>query len=134
MSADIRRYSLRIIKAAWGIAIDLRAQAVYSHRKPPGLLDAGKRVLLDVSCVQLSAADIEQLQAGLQSIAAAIETSVAHGYVVIEIHEVKYTPTDYQPEGLAAAMIGWACQEFSLDSPTMEICFDKTNNRYVFSH
>lgn len=130
---DWRTFPLRVLKAAWGIAIDLRARAVFSAQVPSGLLTAGNRVLLDVSKVQLPAVDVEQLQTGLQAMAAAIEASVAHGYIVIEVGDVNYTPTDYQPEGLAAAMVGWVCEEFGLESPMKDVRFDRANNKYVFS-
>lgn len=128
-----RIFPLRILHGARGIAIGLRARAVSSTRAPPGLLSAGERVLLDVRGVRLAAADAGQLQAGLRLVAAAIGALVAHGYVIIEVGEVTCTPADYQAEGVAAAMAGWACEEFGLESPVKDARFDKSTNRYVFS-
>lgn len=130
---DWRTFSLRILKAAWGIAIDLRARAVFSALAPPGLLGAGQRVLLDVRRVQQAAADVEQLQAGLRAMSTALEASIKHGFIVIEIGEVVYTPSDYQPEGLAAAMVSWLSEEFGLESPMKDVRFDRQNNKYIFS-
>jgi hypothetical protein len=102
---------------------------------------AGRRVLLDVRGAHLpaidgghlDATDIEQLQRGLQTMAPAIEAVVTRGYVIVEVGEVDFALTDYQPEGMAAAMIGWVSEEFGLASPTMSIRFDKVNNRYDIS-
>jgi len=127
-------FPLRILQASWGIAVDFRARAVLAEEPRTGLLAASRRVLLDLSGVQLSAADTGQLLRGLNSMAAAIEAKEPSGYVVIEVDEVTYTPTDYQPEGLAAAMIGWASEEFGLESPIRDVYFDRDNNRYIFSY
>jgi hypothetical protein len=83
--------------------------------------------------VRLPDADIEQLLRGLTLKAAEIEAKEPSQYVIIEVNEVTYTPTDYQPEGLAAAMIGWISEEFQLEPPTWNIRFDKEANRYIFT-
>jgi hypothetical protein len=128
-----RTFPLRILKASWGIAVDLRARAILSKEPRSDLLNASSRVLLDVRHVQLPVIDVEQLLRGLTTMAAAIETKEPSDYVVIEVDEVTYTPTDYQPEGLAAAMIGWVSEEFDLDSPIRDVHFDQGVNKYVFS-
>jgi hypothetical protein len=128
-----RTFPLRILKWSWGIAIDLRARAVLAAQPRAGALRVGDRLQLDVSQVQLPDQDIEQLIRGLRIMAEKIMAAQPHGYVVVEVDKVKYTPTDYQPEGVAAAMIGWAAEEFELTPPDMDVYFDKTKNRYVFS-
>jgi hypothetical protein len=126
-------FPLRILKSSWGIAIDLRARAVLAAKPKAGAMRVAERVQLDVSKVQLPDEDNEQLIRGLKIMAAKIMAAQPHGYVVIEVDKVEYTPTDYQPEGLAAAMIGWAAEEFNLTQPDMDVYFDKAKNRYVFS-
>jgi hypothetical protein len=128
-----RTFPLRILKASWGIAIDLQARAVLAEDPPHDLLRVSPRVWLDVSGVQLPDADIEQLVRGLTVMAPAIEKKNQDEYVIIQVGRVSYTPTDYQPEGMAAAMIGWVAEEFGLDSPVRDIYFDKNANRYVIS-
>jgi hypothetical protein len=63
-----------------------------------------------------------------------IEQAVPEGPIVIEIESVDYVPTDYQPEGLEAAIIGWATEEFALPDPRVDITFDRASNRYVFKY
>lgn len=128
-----RTFPLRILKASWGIAVDLRARSLVVSQPPPGALAVRPRVLLDVTRVQLPAVDIEHLMSGLNTMASAVEAKEPNGYVVIEVDEVKYTPTDYQPEGLAVAMIGWISEEFELDPPMIDVRFDKKANRYIFT-
>lgn len=133
MMATWRNFPLRILKSSWGIAIDLQARAVLVKNPPHGLLSASPRVWLDVRSIHLSDVDTNQLVRGLMMIAPAIEDTARSEYVIIEVGRVRYTPTDYQPEGMAAAIIGWASEEFGLGSPAIDVYFDKKANRYVFS-
>jgi hypothetical protein len=127
-----RTFALRVLQASWGIAIDLRARAVFDDVLPPESLLVGNRVALDLTDVQLGAEEVEQLQRGLRLMTPAIELAHPDGKILIKIGEVGFTPTDYQPEGLAAAMIGWASEEFQLDPVPWDFKFDASTNRYVF--
>lgn len=69
---------------------------------------------------------------GIRSAAPAIETAEPAN-VTVEIVKLEYNPTDYQPEGVALAAIGWACEEFLLPDPAIDIRFDRQENRYDFS-
>jgi hypothetical protein len=126
-------FPLRILKGSWGISIDLRARAVLSENPDPGLLDAGHHLLLDLRSLRLPPADIEQLLSGAKLMAAEIEAKAPAPYVIIEVDQVVYTPTDYQPEGMGAVIVGWLCEEFGLESPIKDVHFDRTANRYVFA-
>jgi hypothetical protein len=127
-----RTFALRLLKSTWGIAIDLQAQAQFLLEAPSGLILAGERTWLDASKIKLAEQDITQLASGLSLASPMIERQHASGHVVVEVLQVDYTPTDYQPEGMAAAMLGWAAEEFELDLPQVEVDFDKEANRYVF--
>src|SRR3954454_2492535 len=127
-----RQFALRILKASWGIAIDLDARSVLLPSAPAELVPAGDRVWLDSSRICFPAADIGHLQLGLSIAAPSIERRVASGHVVVEVLAVSYTPTDYQSEGLTAAMLGWAGEEFNFLPPTPEVKFDAPTNRYGF--
>ena len=128
-----RTFPFRVLRASWGIAIDLRARAVLSARPRADSLWAGSRVQQNLSNVRLLVVDIDQLLYGLSVMAAAIEEKESDGYVIIEVGNVNYTPTDYQPEGLAAAIIGWVSEEFEVDPPAIDVHFDDAENKYVFS-
>lgn len=51
--------------------------------------------------------------------------------MLIELGAVTFVPTDYQPEGLAAAIIGWSAEEFGVDQVSWDLRYDKTTNRYI---
>lgn len=127
-----RTFALRILKSTWGIAIDLQAQSRILDEVPGGLIKAGERTWLDASKIKLGDQDISQLASGLSLASPMIERQHGSGHVVVDVLHVDYAPTDYQAEGMAAAMLGWAAEEFDLDSPQVEVEFDKEANRYVF--
>ena len=127
-----RTFELRILKASWGIAIDLTAEAQWRFGAPEGLMKAGDRVWLDASAVQLGPADIEQLRLGLSRVSPQVAAKDPERQIIVRIIDVSYTPTDYQAEGMAAAMVGWASEEFDLPRPELAVQFDKMANRYVF--
>lgn len=132
--SEWRTFALRVLKSSWGVAIDLRARAVTAAEPPTGSLRATERVLLDVRHVPLPAVDVTQLLRGLRVVAGPIEAAMpGEDYVVVEVVEVSYTPTDYQPDGVAAVMIGWAMEEFDLAQPDIDVHFEKSENRYVFA-
>jgi len=126
-----RTFSLRVIQASWGIAIDLRARAVIGDDLPPDSLPAGDRVALDLNGVQLPAEEVEQLLRGLRLMVHAIASAHPGVHVLVQLGAMSFTPTDFQPEGLVAAMIGWAAEEFGLEQVPWDLRFDKSTNRYL---
>jgi len=127
-----RTFAFRLLKSTWGIAIDLQGQAQFRREAPSALILAGERTWLDASRIKLADPDITQLASGLSHASPMIERQHASGHVVVQVRRVEYTPTDYQPEGMAAATFGWAAEEFDLELPQVEVDFDKEANRYVF--
>jgi hypothetical protein len=128
-----RSFSLRVLQASWGIAVDIRARAVFSLALPPDSRPVSDRVALDVHAVRLGAEDLEYLSYGLALMAPAIQRAHADGIVLVEVCEVTFTPTDYQPEGLTAAIIGWSAEEFGVDQAPWELRFEQQANRYRLS-
>lgn len=58
---------------------------------------------------------------------------------VIRIESTWWTPTDFQPEGLTVAAMLWACEEFGLEPPSLNVTFVPRgvvdaypNGRYLF--
>ncbi len=129
-----RTFSLRVLQASWGIAIDLQARSGHCGEFPPGSLQVADRVALAVGDVELGEQDTDQLVRGLALMAPAIQRRRPNAQVLVELGAVTFTLTDYQPEGLAAAMIGWAAEEFRVEQVAWELRYDGNINRYVLSH
>jgi hypothetical protein len=108
-----RIFALRVLKSSWGIAIDLQARSCVVEASPAGLVRGGSRTWMDISRVVLDERDALELALGMSRVAPMIERVRPDGHVIIEVLSVQFTPTDYQPEGMAAAMVGWATEEFN---------------------
>jgi hypothetical protein len=128
-----RTFSFRVLLASsWGIAIDLKARERQLVEEPVDAIRVSQRTWLDVSGVVLPTQDIAQIRWGIAQVAPEIEAKRPLGHTLIEIGSVDYRPTDYQAEGMAAAIIGWVSEQFDLEPPNVAVGFDPMNNRYVF--
>lgn len=126
-----RTFSLRVLQSSWGIAIDLRARSAHCDAFPPDATLASGKVALAVADVDLGAQDIGQLLRGLTLMAPAIQRARPNANVLVELGAVTFTPTDYQPEGLVVAIIGWSAEEFQVNQVDWDLAYDKTTNRYA---
>jgi len=127
-------YNYRLLgKATWGIAIDLTAEY-----ESPGQLPKDAVKIVDglwLACDQTGLTEKEEffLRLGLGLVSDAILNAMIHaGVVLIRIVSISYNPTDYQPEGLAAAVAKWAALAFQFEVPDCTAKFDKTRRRYVY--
>lgn len=123
-------FRLRLLKASWGIWIDLSARRLLVDTPPSGLPGLANRLWLDVSATRLTATDVEQILRGLDALAEQLETAAFGHHSIIEIRDVTYPETDYKAEGLAAAIIGWASEDLECPQPPINVQFDRTANRY----
>jgi hypothetical protein len=128
-----RIFPFRVIKWSWGIAIDILARALPGGPILPEDIPVGTRTWIRI-LPPLSQEARDSLVAGLGRVSPLIEQAVPEGPIVIEIERVDYVPTDYQPEGVEAAIIGWATEEFTLPDPSVDITFDRASNRYIFEY
>jgi hypothetical protein len=127
-------YTYRVLKSSWGVRITLVAKVVPDDGSIPDAIHLGYGVSLaqDIADRRLSDADIEMLSSGLRSVAAGIAHVTAQKPVVVVLNDVQFVESDYQIEGLAAAIIGWATVQFGLDERDIEVTFNRETNRYDF--
>ena len=130
-------YRYRLMKgAAWGIAIDLRGEAL---PLPAGPLPPGARQVAEGVWLRadpgwaLTEEELGYLELGLQLVA----DDIAAGRpkllpILVRVVGIDFDPRDYQPEGLAAAVAEWAAQEFGFPTPEIPVTFDPNRNQYVF--
>ena len=127
-----RTFRFRVLKSSWGIAVDLTARTWTGVDVPRRAIQVGSRTWLDVSSGQLTSVDVDQLVFAARRVADSIEAARPGANVTIDVRDVAYALTDYQAEGLAAALIGWAIEEFELEYPAIQITFDSEQNWYEF--
>lgn len=139
----MRTTAYRMVRAARGIAIDLTAGAVLSSEPPSHGERITERVWLDTTPVRehprgdrsglrLVADEADWLRRGLALAADAVEARVAGRYVLVTVERVLFPEADFQAEGLAAALLAWAEEEFLLPIHPVEVSFDRAGNRFVF--
>ncbi|MFH8607899.1 hypothetical protein ACH4D5_10470 [Streptomyces sp. NPDC018029] len=133
-----------MLKTAWGIAVDLTADASLAAVPPAHAERVGAHVWLDVSPVlthppadrtgrRLAPEEAVWLRHGVALAAPAVAARHAPLHTTVTVHHVWFPETDYQPEGLAAAVIQWLEEEFTLPPHGVTATFDHPANRYVYT-
>ncbi|MFJ9466872.1 hypothetical protein [Streptomyces caniferus] len=129
----------------WGIAIDLTAGSASVAAPPFSAQRISDRVWLDATPVldhpptdrsglRLTPDEVGWLQHGLGLAAEAIEAARPPGrHTLVTVHRVLFPEADFQPEGLAAAIIEWSQKEFSIPPVAFGTSFDRAANRFVFA-
>lgn len=130
--SDIYKY--RLIKAGWGIIIDIDC-SIHSLSDYNGtdLYNIGDSIRLDVSVKGFQESEIQWLIKGLQLVSEELISKLSNTPTVIKIIYFEPSITDYQEEGLACAIAGWAAQKYELSYIHPPVYFDKEKNRYAFN-
>jgi hypothetical protein len=127
-------YAYRFIRFSWGIAIDITAEAlpVRDYTGAPVAVARDLWLAYDAP-PRLSFEEHAYLASGLRMVAPTLrrQTSVALP-LVVRVVDLMLALTDYQPEGLAAALAGWVAQRFDAPAPTIMTTFDRGRNRYIY--
>jgi hypothetical protein len=127
-------FDYRLLKASWGIRIKLTADARPhaedgSHAVPVG---DGVWLVPDEGSSTLGDPEVRALAKGLGLVAGEVSAATGGGQIDVVLQEVSYPETDYQVEGLTAAMAGWAVERFGLAPRGFTATFDRAANRYVY--
>ena len=124
-------YHYRLHKSSWGIAIDLTAETITNTG---GVQQVADNLYLRVDAsVKLSVEELAYLVQGLRLVANQFQSiSTSSEPIVVRVLALEYNPCDYQPEGLAYAMMGWAAQEYGFEPPAIQVVFNRQLNRYEF--
>jgi len=128
-----RTYDYKIIKTSWGISISLTARVVPAQdREDVVSISRLIGIAYATEGRAVSPEENEQFVLALRTLSPAIETKI-NGPVMIEVEAISYMPTDFQVEGLRAAMYFWATEEFGLASPEIAVSYDTLAKRYQFA-
>jgi hypothetical protein len=127
-------YTYKVLKSSWGILITIKAGVLKGEEiDRPGIPVADGISLEDsTQGSALSNSEMNMLAAGLRPLAADIAAAVSGTSVKIQVQEVEHNDFDYQEEGLAAAIFGWAIRQFGLTQREIPVTYDGFNKVYVF--
>jgi hypothetical protein len=115
--------------------ISITADVLIGQGDGEGAIPLGGRVfLVDATPGKsLSRSAIGMLIHGLRPLVAEIGSVVTEHPLRIAVTEVRYHESDFQEEGLAAAISGWAIAEFNLAQREIPVFFSREENRYIFN-
>jgi hypothetical protein len=127
-------YDYKLLKGSWGIRIKLTAD-VSPHGDGDGEAHSvGHGVWLGyrLEGSPLGAAEKQALARGLGLVSAEISAAVDVQQVDVVIRSARFAETDYQVDGLTAAVMGWATERFGLSGRLPTAVFDRSENRYIY--
>ncbi|WP_164929140.1 hypothetical protein [Gloeobacter violaceus] len=135
-------FHYRFIKTTWGIAVeifaDIRLSCQEEHYATSSNYSIGlltlKPPLRSIEPAAslkkwLTEEEINYLNRGMDLVSAQIPVSLG---VIVEVQDLIFNETDYQPEGLALAVAGLLTQELNLPGVHVPIQFSKEKKRYIF--
>lgn len=129
-------FHYHIVKTSWGIAVLLTCQAHICNEDVSKYVAINDRLHLDIlqlsTNMRLSDEEIGYLRLGLGLVANQIGEATPDKCVLITVLRVDLDATDYQPEGLAWAITGWAAEYFRFNPPAIPTSYDRQRNRYDF--
>jgi hypothetical protein len=133
-----QKYSYRLIKSSWGIAIDVTAEctskSIFCKKNESVVVDICPGLWGVIFDDRIPKNEVQFIWEGLRHICKSILTKSPYkNDTLITIHSVEFNFCDYQPEGLAPAIIGWAANALGFDEPELNVVFDKKENKYKFN-
>lgn len=128
-------YTYRLLKgASWGIVITLRGEILTETVLPSDALKIADGVWLQIDVGwRPSEEQLEFLKLGINLVTSDVEkTYRGRTPILVRLTGLQYNPTDYQPEGLAAAVAEWTAQLCGFPKPEISVVFSRSKRRYVF--
>jgi hypothetical protein len=122
----------KFVKTTWGIYVQINAEATLWSERPPAGEHATGRLWLDVGPTSLTPYSVGYLVSAMRLMESQIAERVGDQQVLVTLDAVDFTMSDFQDEGLTAAMLLWLAAEFDLPSPEIEAHYDPGLGKYVF--
>lgn len=124
----------RVLKYAWGIAIDIEAghfEIIQNNMKEEAKMLLKNKHKLRVHTHLLSE-EIAMIQKGLNLAIPHLKTDKTF---LIQVYKVEFNECHFQLEGLAAAFYKWAIQHFAIENlQELSYSYDKNSNKYIFEN
>lgn len=119
-------------KVAWGIAIDVTARFEPYIERQTEAREVVPGIWLYIS-QSMAEDEWRFLQLGIRLIKDEIGQRLPFPRpVLINVISLYFNPCDYQAEGLACAIMGWAAQDLGFTPPEIGTRYDEDQRRYVF--
>jgi len=119
-------------RATWGIYVSLTAEAKLSDTPPTAGTHAYGPFWFELESVQLAGPSLASLVAGCELVGDSIQEKLDRRFVLISFEAIDFALTDFQDEGLTAAMALWLCEEFDVERPLITARYEREDNRYIY--
>ena len=114
------------------MAVDVAAETLLLSQASATAIRLNPKLWLQLRLKFIAHEDLYFVMEGLKLVEKQIEEYKTWDEpVLISVTAIEFTPTDFQPEALACAIVGWAAQEFHFQPPNIPITFDHRTNRYI---
>lgn len=126
-------YTYRFLRTSWGVRVVLTAEARGGTPDPGAVAVVDDLYVLDATeSRELAPEQLAMLVRGLGLVASEVLAGAPERPVTVVVQVVEHNFIDYQDEGMAAAILGWAIAEFGLPPREIAVTFDKSAGRYAF--
>lgn len=124
----------KVLKGAWGVRISITARALHGVEGdgPSVLPDGAVWLARSPSARRLDAWLMDGLEQGLVRARPELLRELSGRVLTIEIEDVSFVETDFQVEGLPAAMCAWLEAVLNVEIPAPVVTFHRALNRYEF--
>jgi hypothetical protein len=140
---ETRTTLYRLRQGPWGIWIKLTASTAVTAAPPLRGERIADRIWLDATPVRthpatdrrglrLLAEEADWLRHGMSLAAPGLASLTPASHTLVTVHRVLFPEADFQPEGLAAALLLWTEEEFGLPPYPVGVTFDRAANRYLY--
>ena len=126
-------YTYKFLRASWGVRIVLTAEARGGAPDPGAVAVVDGLYVLDATeSHKLTPEQLAMLGRGLGLVASEVLAVAPQRPVTVVVRVVEHNFVDYQDEGMAAAVLGWAIAEVGLAPREIPVAFDESAGRYAF--
>jgi hypothetical protein len=127
------KYTYRFLKSSWGIYVGLTAELKTQADFEGVSLNITPGISLSIEVPHLLADEQEFLALAIKLAKHKLEERFEQQLpIVIHVLGLEIVLTDYGPQGLTYALVGWMEQELGIRVGLPQPIFDKESKRYIF--
>jgi hypothetical protein len=123
----------RVFKSTWGLSVGLLGSVEFLRRCRFGLEIAPRIFVLDVEGVLLSE-EVQEVAGAVLRHRTTLDARRGERTAVVILSQAVWADTDFQTEGLGAAVTTWLSELLDVENPLTDATFDRTTNKYRFEY
>lgn len=131
----MRTVTYMTLKASWAIRVTLTGYSVplESHAGSASHISGHIWLSYESASDEIGQEELSEMGKAIMIAAPKLERATKGMEIVIIVTQISYNYTDFQKEGICAAMYSWLNEEFRLDLPNIPVSYNRDDCRYEFS-